>query len=182
MYASRGTRATLFVLAASCTGEPRRRSARTDTAIATPRASSRTPGNYLGLEYEAPPRGITALGGAVLPPSGSNVGRDFGFSYVRTPQGDMIWLESIGQSAPGGRPRRLVHAQLRIPPLARDERLFMASCDVGGALDGRIVAIAVNAPNSTRFTQIRQAWRADPLARRFDVVPVAGISCEEPGT
>lgn len=174
----------LMFVASSCGGEPRRSSARADSAVVAPgdRGAVRAPGNYVGLEYEVLPRRVTAMGGAVLPRMGSGAGGDFGFSYVRTPQGDMIWLESIGTAAKGGRPQRIVRAQLHIPALARDERLFMASCDVGRTLDGWVVAIAVNSPNATRFAEIRQAWRADPVAQRFDVIPIAGITCEEPGS
>jgi hypothetical protein len=57
----------------------------------------------------------------------------------------------------------------------------MASCDVNGKLDGRVVAIVVNEANATKFTKIRQAWRTDASGGRFDVIPVAGISCEDPG-
>lgn len=45
-----------------------------------------------------------------------------------------------------------------------------------------VVAIVVNEPGASRFTGIRQAWRADAGAARFDVIPVDGVVCEEPGT
>jgi hypothetical protein len=57
----------------------------------------------------------------------------------------------------------------------------MASCDVDGRLDGRVVAVVVNEPNATKFTKVRQAWRVDVGNARFDVIPVAGITCEDPG-
>ena len=172
----------LLLFTASCGGEPRRSSARADSAVVGSAPSARAPGNYVGLEYEVLPPRVSAMGGAVLPQMNSGAGGDFGFSYVRTPQGDMIWLESIDKATHGRRPRRMVRAQLRIPPLASDERLFMASCDVGRTLDGWVVAIAIHAPNTTRFTRVRQAWRADPVAQRFDVIPIDGITCEEPGS
>jgi hypothetical protein len=58
----------------------------------------------------------------------------------------------------------------------------MASCDVDGRLDSRVVAIVVNEANATKLTKVRQAWRADASNGRFDVIPVAGITCEDPGT
>ena len=92
----------------------------------------------------------------------------------------MVWLDSL---VPGSQPPiKIVRAELRVPPLARDERLFMASCDVNGRLAGRVIAVVVNEVGVTKFTKIRQAWRADPRRGRFDVIPVAGIACEDPGT
>ena len=52
--------------------------------------------------------------------------------------------------------------------------------DVRGRLDGSIVAIIVNEPNVSRFTKVREAWRADSRVRRFDLVPLEGVSCEDP--
>ena len=88
----------------------------------------------------------------------------------------MLWLETLD-----GR-ERVVRAELRVPPLAADERLMIGSCDVNGRLDARVVAIVVAEPGVTRLTKIRQAWRADAQAGRFDLLPVAGIVCEEPGS
>ena len=100
-----------------------------------------------------------------------------------TPAGDMLWLEAdVPHTSIGGRPGHTVRAVLKVPPLSRDERLLMASCDVNGKLDGRVVAIVVGEAQATRFTSVRQAWRADPVAGRFDLIPVAGISCEDPGS
>ena len=137
--------------------------------------------NYLGLRYEDLPKGFAYRGGAVITPSPID-GADYAFSQVRTPKGEMIWLDSLGASIRNGDRARTVRASLIIPPLAPDERLFMASCDARGKLDPMVVAIVVNEPNASRFTQIRQAWRADAGAARFDVIPVGGVVCEEPGS
>jgi hypothetical protein len=59
---------------------------------------------------------------------------------------------------------------------------MLASCDVNGRLDPLVIAIVVNEASVTRFTKIRQAWRANPGSRRFDIIPVAGIVCEDPGS
>ena len=100
------------------------------------------------------------------------------FAHVATPAGDMIWLDTI--VAPAQRPpRKIVRAVLSLSPVAADERVFMASCDVNGRLDPMVVAIVVNEPNASRFTKIRQAWRANSATGRFDVIPVNGIVCEE---
>ncbi len=132
---------------------------------------------YVGLHYSALPSRLTNEGGAVLPRTASGPKGDFAFTHVKTPRGDMIWLDSL---AKGATPTRVVRAELVIPPLANDERLFMASCDADGKLDTRIVAIVVNEKNATKFKQIRQAWRANTVSSRFDVIPVAGVTCEEP--
>jgi hypothetical protein len=88
----------------------------------------------------------------------------------------MLWLETLD-----GR-ERVVRAELRVPPLAADERLLIGSCDSNGHLDPRIVAIVVGDSTATRFTNVRQAWRADSGAGQFELLPVAGIVCEEPGS
>jgi hypothetical protein len=159
-----------------------------DTAVAASGGATvsmspaqRAQANYVGLRYEELPKGFAYHAGAVITPS-PIPGADYAFSQVSTPRGEMIWLDSLGASIRNGDRARTVRAALVIPPLARDERLFMASCDARGKLDPMVVAIVVNEANASRFTQIRQAWRADAGAGRFDVIPVDGVVCEEPGT
>jgi hypothetical protein len=134
---------------------------------------------YAGLHYTTLPTRLTNEGGAVLPRTKGLEG-DFAFVHVKTPRGDMIWLDSLDSKSKGKTPTRVVRAELLIPPLANDERLFMASCDAATKFDPRIVAIVVNEPKVTKFTQIRQAWRANNVSGRFDVIPIAGVTCEEP--
>jgi len=165
----------------ACSGDASRKEGSSDVAAAgaAPPASPSGVGSgrYIGLTHGTLPDGITSQGGALVRFDGV----DYAFTSVRTPTGDMVWLDSI---APGGGqpPVKIVRAALRIPPLARDERLLMASCDVGGRLDARVIAIVMTEANVTKFTKVRQAWRADARNGRFDLIPVAGISCEDPGT
>jgi len=159
----------------------------TDTAVGagatiTMSPSQRAKANYVGLRYEGIPRGFTYLAGSVITPTPANVRGDYAFSQVRTPKGEMIWLDSLGASIGNGDRARTVRASLVIPPLAKDERLFMASCDASGELDPMIVAVVVNEPGATRFEKIRQAWRADMSTGRFVLIPVDGVTCEEPGS
>lgn len=141
-----------------------RASAATNT---TPNAASNA---YVGDQYDSLPRGVSYKGGSVA--------GNYDFARVGTPRGDMIWLDSIvGPSEKP--PRKMVKAALSLPRLAADERLVLASCDVSGTLDPLVVAIVVNEPNVTRYTKVRQAWRADVHASRFDVIPIDGIVCEE---
>ena len=169
--------------AAACSRESGRVPARDarplDTALVGAGASEPPLANddYVGLRYESLPAGVTYRSGTVL--SAARGGGDFDLAHVTTPRGEMIWLDSLARA--GARPARVVRAVLRLPPLARDERLFMASCDVNGVLDGRVVAIVVAEPGASRFTNIRQAWRVSAARRRFDVIPVGGVTCEEPG-
>ena len=133
-------------------------------------------GRYAGVRHDPLPAGVAYEGGALVRIDAA----DYAFSRVRTPRGEMVWLDSVvpGRSQS---PVKIVRAELAVPPLAHDERLVMASCDVNGRLDGRVVAIVVNEPNVTKLTKVRQAWRVDARRGRFDVIPVAGISCEDPG-
>jgi hypothetical protein len=167
----------------ACSSDAARKEASSDVAPAgagsTPSSSAPAiaSGRYIGVRHGPLPSGISSQGGAVLRIDGA----EYAFTSVRTPTGDMVWLDSI---APGASqtPVKIVRAELRVPPLARDERLLMASCDVDGRLDPRVVAIVVNETNATKLTKVRQAWRADARNGRFDVIPVAGITCEDPGT
>jgi hypothetical protein len=130
--------------------------------------------SYVGLRYGSLPAGFTYRAGSAIPRT--NGGARFVLSQVATPRGTMLWLESLD-----GR-ERLVRAELRVPPLAADERFLTGSCDLDGRLDPHIVAIVVGDSSAKRFTNVRQAWRANADAERFEVLPVAGIVCEEPGS
>ncbi len=135
-------------------------------------------GSFVGNRYESLPKGVTLVAGAVLPASRAT--GEYELARVKTPRGEMIWFDSLSHTA-RATPARTVRAELRVPPLGRDERLFMASCDVGGKLDSRVVAIVVNEPGVTTFAKIRQAWRVNASRGQFELIPVAGITCEEPG-
>jgi len=63
----------------------------------------------------------------------------------------------------------------------------MSSCSTDGKLDPRVVAIVVTSQSATvdstrQLTAIRQAWRANGASGQFDVIPVTGIVCDEPGS
>ncbi|MEO6877277.1 MAG: hypothetical protein ABI205_02270 [Gemmatimonadaceae bacterium] len=173
--------ATLLGATWACAKDVRHTTPTNDSATATdtvqganlPRQQLPTGASYVGLTYNAPPAGVKSIGGATLSGPGTVRG-NYAFNHVTTPRGEMIWLDTIGA------PNRVVLAELPLPPLANDERLFIGSCDAAGRLDPRIIAIVVNQPGVTRFTEIRQAWRADPHLARFDLLPVAGIVCEDP--
>jgi hypothetical protein len=155
--------------------------ASTDTAVVSPSGVGAT-SSHVGLRYDSLPAGFTYKGGSLIPPSPNGPAGEYGFSHVVTPRGEMIWLDTIGAASGRASPSRIVRAELSIPPLAADERVFMASCDAGGKLDPLVVAIVVNEPNVSRFSKVRQAWRADVRARRFEVIPVNGVVCEDPGS
>jgi hypothetical protein len=153
-----------------CSGESARTVRSIDTSIAASGAAARSKATT-SARGEALPRGFKLEGGASIPNT------DYVFRRVMTPRGDALWLDSMHQD--GARTRR---AELSLPPLAADERIMLASCDANGRLDPLLVAIVVNEANVTRFTKVRQAWRANPKAQRFDIVPLAGIECEDPGS
>jgi hypothetical protein len=173
---------SVLSIAAGCSREPIRKVGVADTGVAAPPPSTPvaapdlSSGHYIGLHHDPLPAGVTSEGGTLIRIGTS----EYSISRVRANGVDMLWLDSI---VPGRRqnPEKVVVAELRVPPLARDERLFMASCDVNGQLAPRLVAIVVNEPDVSKFTKVRQAWRADPARGRFEVIPVAGITCEDPG-
>jgi hypothetical protein len=137
--------------------------------------------SYVGMRYSALPSGFSYEAGSTIS-RGSGGASQYAVSRVQTPRGNMLWLETIEPRDGRGVAERVVRGELRVPPLAADERLMIGSCDVKGRLDVRVVAIVVADSGVTRLTRIRQAWRADPTAGRFDLLPVADIVCEEPGS
>lgn len=166
-----------IVVLLACSGESLRTSRNPDTMIGSraqkPDAPSRRSTNVSATT--ALPPGVKFHSGATIPNS------DYVFRRVATSRGEMIWLDSVTQST-GATPSRELLAELRLPPLAPDERVMLASCDVGRRLDPFVVAIVVNEANVSRFAKVLQAWRADPNTRRFEILPVSGIVCEDPGT
>jgi len=160
----------------ACSGESLRSSRSPDTMIGAPAQKSATSSaRSKSVASTALPPGVRFESGTTIPNS------DYVFRRVSTPRGEMVWLDSVTQST-GTAPARTLSAELRLPPLVADERVMLASCDVEGRLDPFVIAIVVNEANVSRFTKVRQAWRADPRARRFEILPVSGIVCEEPGT
>ena len=100
------------------------------------------------------------------------------FSEVHTRRGLVLRLDSVVAGAPRNR-SRIIRAELNVPSLASDERLLIGSCDTAGRLDPALIAIVIGDSNTSRYTQVRQAWRALPADGRFEIVPVHGITCEE---
>jgi hypothetical protein len=143
-----------------------------------PQSVLRPRGAYVGNQYATLPRGVTYVSGATLPVTRG--GPEYELAYLKTPRGEMIWFDSLSHTT-RPTPVRAVRAELRVPPLGRDERLFLASCDIGGKLDTHVVAIVVNEPNVTTFSKVRQAWRVNVERGQFELIPVTGITCEEPG-
>jgi hypothetical protein len=179
-------RVALFTLAAlpvavACNRDAPRAAGSSDSAVATVSSSPAVvKTNYVGLQYDSLPGSFSYRGGSVLPRRPARRNAEYDFAHVTTPMGEMIWLDTIGAPVGRGLRAKIVRAELKIPTLARDERLFMASCDVTGKLDPEVIAIAMTDSGATRFTKIRQAWRVNIPAARFELIPVAGIVCEEP--
>ncbi len=172
----------LSLLTAACSRDATRESARTDTAVVPAETHAATvagqPDPYVGIHYDPLPPGTTYEGGAILTgPDGRPI--SFALTHVLTPRGNYFWLDSLLPDD-GAHRSRIVRAALRVPSLARDEQMFVGSCDVNGKLDPAVVAIAVTERAVTRYAKIRQAWRAYPRSATFEVIPVAGIVCEEP--
>jgi hypothetical protein len=187
--------ASLVAIVTACSKDAPKSTARTDTAVAvtgaTPAAvspTSATPANaagappaYVGLHYDPLPAGISYEGGSVLFGKDGKPG-SFVLSQVMTPKGHYMWLDSIIPVAGQGVLRtRVVVAELNIPAVAGDEQLFIGSCDVGGKLDGSVVAVAEHKRGQKMHKVIRRAWRADVATKSFVVIPGTGITCELPG-
>jgi len=179
----------LAIVVAACSGETGKpaRDSGASAGILVSAAEFSSAAKYVGIRYDSLPPKFTFVSGSLIPiaPGANSVG--FDLDLVRTPRGQMVWLDSIVAVSQRGRPTRIVRAELKVPPLAADERLVMSSCSVDGKLDPRVVAIVVTnqgaaVDSSARFMSIRQAWRADAASAQFEVIPVTGIACDEPGS
>jgi hypothetical protein len=183
----------LFILCASvasCSsddGGKRARDSASAAGVVMSPAEFTAATKYVGVRYDSLPAKFTFVSGSLIPIAPGANSTSFDMDLVRTPRGQMVWLDSIVAVSQRGRPTRIVRAELKVPPLAADERLVMSTCSVDGQLDPRVVAIVVSnrsaAVDSTaRFTAIRQAWRAVAGSGQFDVIPVTGITCDETGS
>ncbi len=179
-----GSAVLLACLLAGCTSgdgdKPSRDSASAAGVVMSP-AEFTSATKYLGIRYDSLPPKFTFVSGALISKASGTNTVGFDLDLVRTPRGDMVWLDSIVAVSTRGRPSRIVRAELKVPPVASDERLVMSTCSVDGQFDPRVVAIAVVQATATQYTSIRQAWRADASSGEFQVIPVTGIVCENAG-
>jgi hypothetical protein len=147
----------------------------TDSAVANspapkaPSASAKGPSDYVGTKYSAPPTGVTVKGGSLLPNT------SYALSHVATPSGDMIWFDSVAAG------ERIVRAALPFAALLKDERLFISSCDLNGKLDPAMFAIVLNQGPRSKTTRVIEAWRINVKTATFEMLPIAGVTCEDPG-
>ena len=171
-------------LLAACSGDEPRRGSHDSTAsaagIVVSAAEFSSASKYLGIRYDSLPPAFTFVSGALLPGTAGPGASGFDLDLIRTPRGDMLWLDSIVAVSSRGRPSRVVRAELKVPPLASDERLVMSTCDVDGRVDPRVVAIVVVGPGEAQLPPVRQAWRANAMSGAFDVIPVTGVACSQP--
>jgi hypothetical protein len=175
---------TAVALAACSSGDTGKRSHDSASAagIMVSPAEFTSAAKYVGIRYDSLPPRFKLESGALLPKSPGASAAAFDLDRVRTPRGEMIWLDSLVAVPGRARPGRIVRAELKVPPLAADERVIVSSCDVDGRLDPHVVAVVVVEANQSKFTSIRQAWRANAATGQFDVIPVTGIVCDETGS
>src|SRR5215208_3703772 len=166
--------ATSVAILSACSGESLRGTRTGDTAASRSASNSGTStrSSKIASGVSTLPAGTKLVAGATVPNT------DFVFRRVLTGRGEMLWLDSVTQGTRSGAATRSMRAELKLPPLAADERLKLGSCDVGGRLDPFVVAIVVNETGVSRLAKIRQAWRAEPHVGRFTIIPIAGIVCE----
>jgi hypothetical protein len=161
----------------------------TDTAVPTTAggtagtsasaAGEPAPVLFLGYRYDPLPAGTSYEGGSIMLGPGGKPSA-FGLSHVLSAAaGDMIWLDSILPDE-GKTHSRIVRAVLRIPSVARGQRLMFGTCDLNGKFDGSVVAIVADERKGDRFPHAIKAWRGNPKTSSFDVIPVANIGCDDP--
>lgn len=132
---------------------------------------------YVGLIYDS--REAIGLldqfgGWVVTDPAVTAEPSSFAIAHSALGPTEMLWLEQEVSRNDDGSVVWQVLDVLVLPELANDEHLSF-ECTLHSQPDGEIHAIG-------RFdgqlsTEIRQAWRADREAGRFETMPVNGVSC-----
>lgn len=142
--------------------------------------------NYIGQTYRILPFGLQDLGGWLVgEPTG---GRFYNIAHVQTgglvtdtpqAQKQMLWFEtSVPPDSQGVISYQVLDA-INLPPLKTSDVLVGSAgleCMRNGKRDPELVAIATNS-DTDYLQQIKQAWRANRQAGKFEEIPPRDIVC-----
>jgi hypothetical protein len=169
--------AAVCVVVAACSSDKSKETKAAGSAgSASPKSDVAAPASYVGLRYDPLPPGVTYESGSVI------LGKDgkptqYVLSYVGTPKGMKIWLDSI-LPEDGAIHRRIVRAEMDDPPIRPVDRRVIGTCGVYGKFEGDIIAVVKEVPGR-KYTTVYRAWRANPAAARFDSISTQGVECED---
>lgn len=134
---------------------------------------------HVGFERDSLPPNMQLRESTVLlgPGTTPNTAR-YAITWVGTADGDVLWLDTLVSPAGSPAARWRVRAELAVPTLGADEALVIGQCRLHGRLDPEIVAIAARGQTDERYTQVRQAWRANRATHRFEPLLPDDVDCE----
>ncbi len=102
---------------------------------------------------------------------------DWGLSLVW--EGDHYLLTADQNSAPGGLQQAWrVRAVQRIPLLEYNQMFAMGTCEAGGGLLSRVVAVVNYNHTEQWFDSIQAAWAYDPAQGAFVEYPTQNLRCK----
>lgn len=132
-------------------------------------------GTFAGLEYSGQLPGTHTLVGLLLDEVDST---EYALEYViQEPYADtLLVLQRMLRRDASGVPTWRVLASVRAPGVPAEHRLEFAVCQLRGVVERNVFAL-VKTRDTYRLDEVRAAWRADPISRTFETVPVGDMSC-----
>ena len=128
--------------------------------------------------------GLTYVGGSLPPGLKWNAGwmlepaRDAGFSITDVEfNGHRVLLFERETGRKGQHAVFVVTDALAVPATDTTLALVGLDCRLNGQPDGEIVTLLRYDANADTLRDIRKAWRANTVTRRFEAIRVAGIAC-----
>ncbi len=134
---------------------------------------------YVGSRHPPLPKDVVSLSGWVLmtpaflrPRLGGTV---FGMSFVETPSGDMVWLDTLIGELGDSRVQWEVVAVVPIPP--RDSTVSMVESCAVGTEDriGKVIALVQG--DQEIYETVLRSWRANLDSLRIDEIPTDNVVC-----
>lgn len=132
-------------------------------------------GTFVGLEYSGQLPGTRTLVGLLLDEVDST---EYALEYVIHEQDadTLLVLQRMLRRDASGVPTWRVLASVRAPGVPAEHRLEFAVCQLRGVVERNVFAL-VKTRDTYRLDEVRAAWRADPISRTFEPVPVGDMSC-----
>lgn len=98
---------------------------------------------------------------------------------VVSDQTHLLWFEELLCSGHADRALRrdVIRDVLVLPPLAENQAMVVRYCQLHGQEDPEIFAIGQYDRKTIPLTTIDYAWRANRQTKKFEVLPVEGITC-----
>jgi hypothetical protein len=147
--------------------------------VAAPLAQSQVdPNRYIGLTFSELPSGLKSEGGWMI--TASDTAPEYTGKTVWAGQTQMFWFSRIVARDRTGSPAYQVVDAIKLPAIAKSRLLVGGFCQVNGVGDPGIIAV-VKPTNTEYYTQVDQAWRANPKTEKIQPLNPKGVACANAG-